>query len=171
MDKVLILGFGNILLQDEGLGVRALELLRRHYQLPSEVELCDGGCLGLELLPHLEGVTRLLLVDAAEMRKEPGTIARLEGHEVGQRWSWKLSAHEIALADLLSAAALLAYRFDKIVLYAMQPASIVPGLELSPPVQAALPRLVRMLVGELAQWGVAVQCAVPGEASPVATAR
>jgi len=170
MDKVLILGFGNILLQDEGLGVRALELLRRHYQLPSEVELCDGGCLGLKLLPHLEGVTHLLLVDAAEMGKEPGTIARLEGDAVG-RWSWKLSAHEVALADLLSAAALLAYRFDKIVLYTMQPASTAPGLELSPPVQAALPRLVRMMVGELARWGVAVGCAVPEETSPVAIAR
>jgi len=54
--KVLILGLGNILFRDEGLGVRALELLSQTYQLPPEVEVCDGDCLGLELLPRLEGV-------------------------------------------------------------------------------------------------------------------
>ncbi len=52
MGKVLILGLGNILLRDEGLGVRAVELLGQRYQLPPEVEVCDGGCMGLELLPR-----------------------------------------------------------------------------------------------------------------------
>lgn len=171
MERVLILGFGNILLQDEGLGVRALQLLSQQYQLPPEAELCDGDCLGLGLLPRLEGFSRLLVVDAAEMRKNPGTIERLEGDEVCQRWDLKLSAHQTNLADLLSAAALVGYKFDKVVLYTMQPASMAAGLELSPVVQAALPRLVRMMVGELAQWGLALKRGVPAEPSPTVSRR
>ncbi len=157
MGNVLILGLGNILLRDEGLGVRALELLSQTYQLPPEVELCDGDCLGLALLPRLEGVRCLLVVDAGETGKSPGTIERLEPGDMDQRWEWKLSVHETSLSDLLSAAALQGHNFDKLVLFAMQPASISVGLELSEPVQAALPRLVRMMASELEVWGVVLK--------------
>jgi hydrogenase maturation protease len=157
MDKVLILGLGNILLGDEGLGVRALELLCQRYELPPEVEVCDGDCLGLKLLPRLAGVSRLMVVDAAEIQRSPGTIEELKGDEIGQRWEGKLSAHEINLSDLLSAATLMGTKFDKVVLFVMQPASTASGLDLSPVVRAALPRLVRIMAAELARWGVAVK--------------
>ena len=164
MGKVLILGLGNILLRDEGLGVRAVELLGQRYQLPLEVEVCDGGCMGLELLPRLEGISHLMLVDAAEMHRRPGTIERFEDDEIGQRWEWKLSVHETGLSDLLGAAVLMGYKFEKIVLFAMQPAPTAVGLDLSPAVQAALPRLVRMMAGELVRWDVALMPVLRPEA-------
>lgn len=157
MARALILGLGNILYRDEGLGVHAVESLSRTYQLPPEVEVCDGDCLSLELLPRLEGVRRLMVVDAGETRKKPGTIERLEGDEITAGWEWRLSAHEANLADLLGAAALAGHRFEKLVLFVMQPAVVALGLELSPAVEAALPRLVRRIAGELAAWGVPLQ--------------
>lgn len=152
--KILILGLGNILLQDEGLGVHAVKEFRRQYKLPPHVELCDGGCLGLNLLPSLEDVERLLLIDAAEIHMPPGTIARLEDDEIWQRWESKLSAHEAGASDLLAATSLMGYQIEKVVLLAMQPGSARPGLELSSAVEAGLPQLVRMMAGELARWGV-----------------
>jgi len=169
--KVLILGLGNILFRDEGLGVRALELLSQTYQLPSQAEVCDGDCLGLELLPRLEGVHRLMVVDAGETRKSPGSISRLEGDEVASHWEWRLSVHETGLADLLGAAALAGQRFEKLVLFLMQPADVSLGLGLSPTVQAALPRLVRRMAGELAAWGVSLQRSGQPENSPAASGR
>jgi hydrogenase maturation protease len=155
--KVLVLGLGNILLRDEGLGIRALELLSRTYELPAEVEVCDGGCLGLKLLPSLGGFRRLMVVDAGETRKSPGTIERLEGDEISSHWEWRLSVHETGLTDLLSAAALAGYRFERFVLFLMQPAEVAPGLGLSPVVRVALPQLVRRMAGELAVWGLPLQ--------------
>ena len=171
MARVLILGLGNILFRDEGLGVRAVERLSQTYLLPPEIEVCDGDCLGLELLPRLEGVRRLIVVDAGETRKSPGTIERLEGDEVASRWEWRLSAHEAGLTDLLSAAALVGYRFEKLVLFIMQPEVVALGLELSPAVQAALPRLVRRMAGELGAWGVSLQRIQQPENPPAASGR
>ena len=154
MEKVLILGLGNTLLRDEGLGIRTLELLSECYQFPPEVEICEGGCLGLELLPRLEGVRRLMVVDAGETGKKPGTIERLEGDEIHSRWEWRLSVHETGLTDLLGAAALAGYQFERLVLFLMQPAEVALGLELSPAVQTALPQLARRMADELAAWGM-----------------
>ncbi len=157
MRKILILGLGNILLRDEGLGVRAVELFREWYELPPGVEVCDGGSRGLGLLPRLEGVTYLMLVDAAEMNRKPGTIERLEVRESDQRWDWKLSAHQIDISGLLSAAALMGYRFKKVVALVMQLKSMAPGLQMSPAVAAALPRMVRAIAKELARWGLSLR--------------
>jgi len=98
-------------------------------------------------------------------------IERLEGDEVASRWEWRLSAHEAGLTDLLSAAALVGYRFEKLVLFIMQPEVVALGLELSPAVQAALPRLVRRMAGELGAWGVSLQRIQQPENPPAASGR
>ena len=77
--RTLILGVGNLLLSDEGVGLRVLERLAATYDLPEGVQTLDGGTLGLDLLYYLEGVENLLIIDAVEMGKAPGTLLRLEG--------------------------------------------------------------------------------------------
>ena len=81
-----MLGLGNILLMDEGLGVRAVERLAAAYDLPENVEILDGGTLGLDLLPRLDGVDALLLVDAVKAGGPPGTLVRLEGDAIQAAW-------------------------------------------------------------------------------------
>ena len=98
--KILILGLGNILLQDEGLGVQAVQRLESNYQLPANVQALDGGTKGLDLLPFLEGVTDLLILDAVKMDETPGTLIRLEGEAIPKALSVKMSMHQVGLQGL-----------------------------------------------------------------------
>lgn len=151
--EALVLGLGNILLSDEGLGVRVVQRLGENYHFPPEVRVMDGGTLGLDLLPYLEGVDHLLVIDALEKEEEPGTITRLVGDEVPASLSVKISPHQMGLADLLAAARLQGLYPQEVVLWGMQPGSIDTGLDLSPPVEAQVDRLIDEVLMELKSWG------------------
>jgi hydrogenase maturation protease len=150
----LVLGLGNILLRDEGIGVRALELLDERYEFPPEVQLLDGGTLGLNLLPYVEDADRLLVIDAVKMGGEPGTVVRLEGEEVPASLSVKISPHEMGLADVLAAAQLRGRCPSELVLVGVQPGVIDTGLELSAPVAAQVASLVEAALSQLSRWGI-----------------
>jgi hydrogenase maturation protease len=82
MAETLVMGLGNILLSDEGIGVRVGEHLLEQYDFSEGVLVMDGGTLGLDLLPCLEEASRLVVVDAVQARKPPGTLIRLTGTEI-----------------------------------------------------------------------------------------
>ncbi len=152
--KTLILGVGNLLLSDEGVGVRVIEQLQKEYDLPGEVDVLDGGTLGLDLLYHLEGVCRLLIIDAVETGQEPGTLIRLEGDEVPAFLSLKISPHQIGVPDMLFAAKLKDLYPNEVVLLGVQPGIIETGLNLSPPVAAQVTPLVEQTLAELKRWDI-----------------
>jgi hydrogenase maturation protease len=151
--SVLLLGVGNILLQDEGLGVHALRRLAERYHLPPGVEAVDGGVHGLDLLPMLEDAQSLLIIDAIHTGQAPGTIVRLEGEAIPSALALKMSMHQLGLQELLGLASLRGTLPARVVLWGMQPGAIDWGLELTPPVAAGLDELVDAVVGELATWG------------------
>jgi hydrogenase maturation protease len=151
--RTLILGVGNLLLSDEGVGVHVLERLAAIYDMPKGVQTLDGGTLGLDLLYYLEGVENLLIIDAVEMGKQPGTLLRLEGDEVPSFLSIKMSPHQIGIPDMLFAARLKDLYPRNVVLWGAQPGVLDTGLNLSPPVAAQVDVLVENAVKELAQWG------------------
>jgi len=155
--KTLILGVGNLLLSDEGVGVRVIEQLQKEYALPEEVHILDGGTMGLDLLYHLEGVRRLLIIDAVETGKEPGTLIRMTGDEVPAFLSLKISPHQIGVPDMLFAAKLKDMYPDEVVLLGVQPGLIETGLNLSPPVAARVAPLIAQAVKELERWGLQVK--------------
>jgi hydrogenase maturation protease len=150
----LVLGLGNILMRDEGIGVRAVELLAARYEFPPEVELLDGGTLGLNLLPYVEEADRLLVIDAVDTGGEPGTVVRLESEELPASLSIKISPHQMGLADLLAAARLRGCCPRELVLVGVQPGVIDTGLELSPPVAAQVASLVEAALSQLSRWGI-----------------
>jgi hydrogenase maturation protease len=154
VEKTLVLGLGNILLGDEGVGVRVVERLQERYEFPQEVQVLDGGTLALDLLPYVEDADRLLVIDALEMGAEPGTTARLEGDEVPAFLSVKISPHQMGLADLLAAARLRDSYPGELVLWGVQPGAMGVGLELSPPVAAQVEVLVDRVLAELSRWGI-----------------
>jgi hydrogenase maturation protease len=154
MPRTLVLGLGNILMCDEGLGVRAVERLLERYEFPPEVEVLDGGTLGLDLLPYVEDADRLLVLDAIDMGAEAGTIGRLEGGEVPAFLGIKVSPHQMGLADLLAASRLRDRFPAEVVLWGVQPAVIDVGLELSPVVEAQIDTLVERVLVELSHWGI-----------------
>jgi hydrogenase maturation protease len=151
--RTLLLGVGNILLSDEGVGVRVLERLVTAYDLPDEVLALDGGTLGLDLLHYLEGVQNLLIIDAVDMGKEPGSVIRLEGDEVPAFMSLKISPHQAGIPDLLFAAKLRDICPPNVVLWGVQPDSLEPGLDLSPHIEARVDELVGEVLDQLARWG------------------
>lgn len=140
--KTLILGVGNTILSDEGAGVRAIERLQERYTIPGWAQVMDGGTLGLDLLYYLEGVERLVIVDAVETGEAPGTIIRLENDEVPAFLALRMSPHQLGIPDMLFAAKLRDLYPASVVLWGIQPGSLEVGLELSPPVAARLDALV-----------------------------
>jgi hydrogenase maturation protease len=153
MTQALILGAGNLLLSDDGVGVHTIWRLQDAVELPEEVQVLDGGTLGLNLLPFLEGVSHLLIVDAMETGQPPGTLRRLAGEEVPAHLSVKMSPHQIGLPDMLFAAKLRDLYPDEVVIWGVQPATTEVGLELSSWVAAQLDLLVDNILGELVRWG------------------
>jgi len=152
--RTLILGVGNLLLSDEGVGLRVLERLAATYDLSEEVQTLDGGTLGLDLLYYLEGVENLVIIDAVKIGKEPGALLRLEGDEVPTFLSVKMSPHQIGIPDMLLAAKLKDLYPRNVVLWGVQPGVLDMGLDLSPPVAARVDELVEKVVDELQQWGI-----------------
>jgi hydrogenase maturation protease len=151
---IVVLGLGNVLRRDEGLGIRALQRLQERYALSEEVQLVDGGTLGLDLLAYLEDVRRLLVLDAALTEGPPGALIRLAGEDVPAFLGMRSSPHEVGLADLLAVLRLRGLEPEEVVVLGMQPEVIELGWELSPTISARLDLLVEMAVSELKRWGV-----------------
>jgi hydrogenase maturation protease len=148
--RVLVLGIGNELLSDEGVGIHALRSFAARHALPEDVEVVDGGTTGMELLPQLEGVELLVVVDAVRAGQPPASIVRLDGDRVPAYFKTKLSPHQVGLSDLLAALAFKGTAPKRVVLIGVQPVSLSVGLELSPEVEARLDEVVGLIVSELA---------------------
>lgn len=142
---LVVLGLGNILLSDDAAGVHAVRLLEGHPSLPEHTAVVDGGTSGLSLLPLVSGARALVLVDAIEVGAAPGHLEVLTGAGLHAAPA-KLSVHEVGTSDLLAAARLIGVLPDHTALVGIQPASLAPGLALSPPVAEALPRMVEKVL-------------------------
>jgi len=152
--RVLVLGIGNLVMSDDGVGVKVVQQLQREFRFAENVEILDGGTLGLDLLPKLEGIDHLIVVDAVETGHKPGTCVRLAGEELPIALETKVSPHQMGLKDLLSVAELLGHSPGKMVLIGVQPASIEMDTELTPEVAAVLQVLVDKVLDELKKIGV-----------------
>lgn len=150
---LLVLGLGNVLCGDDGLGAVAVHLLQRRYQAPDGALVLDGGTLGLSLLPTLEEARDAILVDAIRADGAPGTFVRLEGEDVAPAVAARLSVHQVGVLDLLEAARWRGRYPPRLVLLGLVPESLELGVGRTPEVEAALPRLVETIVAEAAALG------------------
>jgi hydrogenase maturation protease len=149
-----VLGIGNILLSDEGVGVRTVQEFARRYDLPAEVEVIDGGCSGMEMLDDLARADHVIIVDAVQAGVPPTTMVTLHGDEVPAFFTAKLSPHQVGLCDVLAALKLTDESPDSLTLIGVQPVSLDLSMELSPPISAMLPNVVARVVEELVARGV-----------------
>jgi len=152
---VVVLGLGNLLRRDEGLGVRALQLLEASYILPDGVRLVDGGTLGLDLISHVEGAEYLLVLDAMLTDGPPGGLLRLAGEEIPAFFGIR-NSHDVGLADLLAVLKLRETEPREVVVLGMQPGAVELGWGLSREVEERLGELVEAAAGELRRWGLAI---------------
>jgi len=154
-DRTLVLGLGSLIQSDDGVGVCAQQQLEKEMQGCAQVEFLEGGTKGLELLPYLLGVRRLLVLDAVDVGAVAGAVIRVAGEEL-RSLPGKGSAHEMALPDLLMALRMLGEEPPEVVLLGIQPATTKLGAELSPVVARALPLLVEAAWMELARWAAVI---------------
>jgi hydrogenase maturation protease len=153
---IAVFGIGNILLSDDGVGVHALNRLKEEYDLPGYVELIDGGTKGLDLLPLLEERDKVMIIDAANFKKEPGTIGTVEGDKIPAFLSTKLSVHQIGLPDLLFAAKLMNVFPPEMCLIGIQPESMATSIEMSDVVSKGMDSLLEKVIKRLKEWGVEI---------------
>jgi len=144
----IVLGLGNTLHSDDGVGPQAIEKLRNDPRVPGDVSLIEGGTLGLELLTYIWDCSYLLVLDAVDVEQPPGTLVRMSNQEL-QTLPGKGSVHQLGVADLLVALRVLAHRTPEVVLLGVQPATTEWGTELSPAVAAVLPALADAAIAEL----------------------
>jgi len=149
--STLVLGLGNLVHSDDGLGVHAIQILQQDPRIPPGVVLMDGGTQGLTLLTHLSSFERLLVLDAIDAGQAPGTVIRLEGPAL-RNLPGKPSVHQLGFADLLVALELLGETPEEIVLLGVQPLSLEWGAEVTPPVREALRSLPDLVLDQLARW-------------------
>jgi hydrogenase maturation protease len=164
---LLVLGLGNLLCGDDGLGAVAVHLVLRRYEPPPGVFVLDGGTLGLSLLPYLEDAKEAILVDAIRANAPPGTFVRLEGEDVAPAVASRLSVHQVGVVDLLDGARWRDRYPSRLILLGLVPESLALGLERSPLVEAGLGELVEAVVAEARRLGHEF---IP-RARPAATAR
>lgn len=153
--EILVIGMGNVLMQDEGIGVRAVEELEARYELPARVRVVDGGTTGMELFEPMRAADCLIIADAVNADRPHGTLVRIANEEIRAFFQTKLSNHQLGLSDLL---ALLAFKGETprhVAIIGMVPHALENRLGLSAPAAAALDGMVDMLVSELSLVGAA----------------
>jgi hydrogenase maturation protease len=151
--KILVMGVGNTLLQDDGIGVHVAELFKASTAPDPGLKILDGGTIGLSLLPEIEDADRVIIVDASEIGEAAGAMRIFRNREIDQMLSNKRpTVHEVALVDLFSAAAIRGRSPKERILVAIQPACTETGLELTPDVRAALPRACDAITALTREW-------------------
>lgn len=142
--KPVVLGLGNPLFSDEGVGIHIIHQLMAS-DFDARAELVDGGTDGLMLLSLVEEVSHLIVVDAISGNLPPGSIQKLELDDIPIYARQKLSPHQLSFQEVLALASMRDRLPQNMVLFGVQPATLEWGTELSPEVQAAVPVLIDML--------------------------
>ncbi|BDV42118.1 membrane protein [Geotalea uraniireducens] len=156
--KTLIFGAGNLILSDEGFGVHCINYLAERYQFPEEIELYDGGTLGIMVTHKIEEAERVFIVDTVDTAGEPGDIFRYEKDDIMlNRLPVKLSPHQIGIQEMLFISELRGGCPANVSLVGVIPATLDPGNELSPPLCDKLPRVAGLIVDELRGLGYEIR--------------
>ena len=152
--KILVLGVGNILLKDEGIGVKIVELLQERYSFSDNVEIMDGGTLGLRLCDYITQCDFLIVVDAVLGGEEPGTIYRLIDDDLKLSLSFKNSMHDQDLLETLACCEIIGHRPDAVVV-GIEPASYKSGMgiDLTDTLAAKMPEMTAMVLEEIGKAG------------------
>jgi len=169
--RTLVLALGNPIRSDDGVGVAALRCLEADRRVPGSVDLVEGGTKGLELVPYISGMSRLLVLDAVDVGAVAGTILCIRDEEL-RSLPGNGNVHDLALADILNALRLLGQEPQEIVLLGIQPATTELGTSLSKSVESSLQLLVEAAIAQLSLWAnrKTVQPRDAGEAAEIGLA-
>jgi len=155
--ETVVIGVGNPLMGDDGLGIEVLERLRLGWSFRPSLDLLDGGTWGLNLLPHVESAGRVMFIDAINVGREPGILVELEAEEIPRFLARKLSPHQIDVKEVLALAELRGTLPEELCAIGLQPESVEMSTSLSAPVAAGVDRLIERVIERLRGWGYVVE--------------
>ena len=147
---ILVLGIGNILLRDEGVGVRVIEQMQE-MRLPDDVELVDGGTAGADLLDVLADRKKVIVIDAVQADCEPGTVLRFTADDLVRPDGVGVSLHELGLGEALTMTRQLGCAPENVVVFGIKPKATACGLELSDEIAALIPNVIKLVLEEIAR--------------------
>ncbi len=157
----VVIGLGNPLMGDDGLGLVALERLRAEWRIPPDVELVDGGTWGMNLLPVIEDAGRVILIDAIHAGAAPGTPVRLERARLPRYLATKISPHQVDLRDVIALAELRGTLPEDTIALGLEPERVAFGDGLSETLSSRVDALVALVARELADRGHACRPSSP----------
>ena len=145
---ILVLGIGNILLKDEGIGVHTIRELEKQ-DLPATVELVDGGTAGADLLEILADRQQVIVIDAVRGGHPPGTVIQLTPEDLARKPCPGLSLHDVTLVDTLGMLQQIDAAPGRVLILGVVPADLSPGLGLTGPVAKVIPEIVNLVCREI----------------------
>lgn len=148
VQDILILGIGNILLKDEGVGVHVVKRLKE-MSFPDNIEILDGGTAGLDLVDFIAGRRKLIVIDAVNTGGKPGTIYRLTEENLNIGPKAIMSFHEIDFLDALHMSEIAGSKPEEIVVIGIEPKDMSDGVELSPEIEERIPKIIEVVMKEL----------------------
>jgi hydrogenase maturation protease len=153
--RITILGIGNTLFSDEGVGIHLLPMLAEEFKDEENIEIIEGLTDGMRLLGPVEDAKNLIIIDAINAGKEPGTIITLTGDEIPAYFGIKMSIHQLGFQEVLLAAKMRERYPKRIVMFGMQPASLELGIELTAANREKLPDLAKAVIDQVHLWRAA----------------
>ncbi len=154
--KALVLGIGNVLMGDDGVGVRSVEAFERLYSTGPGIECLDGGTAGSKLADILSGFTHAVIVDAVKDGQRPGSIRHLKSDDILKGDPTLTTAHGVGVRELLALAAFEG-RAPETAVIGVVPEKVCPSLTLTDTMERLLPEVAGAIASELAAAGFIVK--------------
>lgn len=153
-EKFIIVGVGNVLFKDEGVGVYAARYVHDNYEFTPEIEVIDGACLGFTLMPYFQEYDYVVIIDTVSIDDKPGSLYRLPAEEMLGLGSYRQTAHEVEIVEMLEICSFLEHMAEVVIL------GIVPEdidsveMGLTDPLKKAFPDMVDYILKEIKSCGI-----------------
>ena len=152
MADISVVGIGNIIMQDEGFGVRCAEYLQKITDYPDFVQIIDGGTLGMDLMPYIAGTKKLLLIDAMNMGAHEGSFHRFTGVELNAYFKDKISVHDLGVNDMLAVLKLTDNPIEEVVVMGVKPEVVSMGLDMTEKIAEKVPEVAQKAKELVDKW-------------------
>lgn len=154
--NVVVLGLGNILLKDEGVGVHIIEIFQERYDFPDDLDIYDGGTSGIDMIDFIANRDHLIIADAVKTGDPAGSIVILKDDDVAAFFKQKISPHQLGVSDLLALLEVSNERPKEMTIIGVVPMDMGTGLEMSEPIRGQASKGADMLADILGELGVEV---------------
>lgn len=149
---ISVVGVGNIIMQDEGFGVRVAEYLQKITDYPDFVQILDGGTLGMDLMPYISGTKKLLLIDAMNIDAPIGSFHCFTGDELHAYFKNKISVHDLGVNDMLAILKLTDNPIEEVYVMGVKPDVVSMGIGLTAPIEQAVPKVAQKAKELVDKW-------------------